>query len=89
VPVAQLGQHIAQHFEQSLPGHVGSDVFAIPIIDFIPIEPIFLSFIIKKAVMLVHHLPQGLEIALGSVGELFFTDASSRQEEEHTYDGDK
>ena len=74
--VAQLAEHVGQHLEQLFAAYSVPRAYLIYIIYIIPVY----ILIIKEAVVLVHNLPQGLEVALRSILVLVFVDASNDAE---------
>ena len=78
VPVLQLGQHVAQYFEQTVAAHVGGNQRLVFVMDGIPIY----LLVVQEAVLLVDDFPESFEVALRGIVEFFFADAARKQDEE-------
>ena len=76
VAVAQFAEHIGEHLEQLLATDAVPRAYLIYIIYIVPVY----ILVIKEAVVLVHDLPQGLEVALGGIFVLDFVYARSEEE---------
>ena len=57
--VLEFGKHIAQHLQLLIIGHARVETGRIDGMDRVPVD----TFLLKEAVMLIHDLPQRLEIA--------------------------
>ena len=82
VAVAQLCQHVGEHFEQLIPISILPRAYLIFIVDGIPIQPILLLLIVEEAVMLVDNLPECLEIALRCIGKFLLVNTGDNQRSE-------
>ncbi len=76
VPVAQRGQHVAQHLEQLRVGHAAVHLAGVGRVHGVPVD----AFLFEEAIVLVHYFPQGLEVALGVVVESLLGDTGRQQE---------
>ena len=82
VAVAQLCQHVCEHFEQLIPVSFLPRAYLIFIIYGIPVQSVFVLFIVEETVVFVDNLPQGFEVAGRGVIVLFRIDTRSKK-----YDG--
>ena len=65
--IPYLSKHLGEYLKELVGVHSGIDAVAIAGAHLVPVEPVGLTLIVEEAVMLVHYLPQSLEIAFGGI----------------------
>ena len=74
--IFQLRQHVGADLKKMSITHAGIQLFLVLRMDLIPVHP----FLIEETVVLVHDLPQSLEVSVRTIGELLFVDAGREEQ---------
>ena len=74
--VAQLRQHLAEHFEKLGARHPLVHTGGIAGVHLVPVQAYFCFLVVQKAVMLIDDAPQGIEVALRRVGKFILIHAA-------------
>ena len=80
--VAKLAEHVGEHLEELALGHLVAYAYLIFAIHVIPVEAVFVLFVVEEAVVLVQDVPQGLEVACRRVGTLVGVDAGEQRDQD-------
>ena len=65
--VVQFVDHIRKDLEEILPRHVWRDATCIALVHLVPVESVFLIFIVEETILFVDDFPQRLEIIFGRI----------------------
>ena len=74
--ILQLRQHVGTYLKEMGIAHAGIQLFLVLRMDLIPVHP----FLIEETIVLVHDLPQSLEVSVRTIGELLFVDAGREEQ---------
>jgi hypothetical protein len=75
MPVFQFTQHVCEYFKELFSVEPLSRAYIIFIIYGVPVETIFMLFVVEETVVFVNNFPECLEVSFGSVGKLLLVDA--------------
>ena len=68
--VLQFGEHLAEHFEELQPRHVGIEFSTVLCLEVSPLEAQLLLLVGEEAVALVDNRPESIEVALRRLVEV-------------------
>ena len=87
VSVAQLAEHLCEHFEELFAVHGFVQAPAVGGSDGIPVQPDGFVLVVEEAVVLVDDGPESVKVPLRRIVEVGFLNASGQQQHEDALPG--